>query len=48
MSEDLKAEIEGLKAENENLKNKKSTEGSLSMKVSEKVRYRYMEWVASQ
>src|ERR1700675_2681764 len=36
MSDDLKAEIERLKAENENLKNKKSTEGSLSMKVSEK------------
>jgi hypothetical protein len=36
MSEELKAEIERLKAENEGLKNKKSTEGSLSMKVSEK------------
>jgi len=36
MSEDLKAEIERLKVENENLKNKKSSEGSLSMKVSEK------------
>jgi hypothetical protein len=36
ISEDLKAEIERLKAENENLKNKQSTEGSLSMKVSEK------------
>ena len=36
MSEDLKAEIELLKAENENLKDKKSTAGSLSMKVSEK------------
>jgi hypothetical protein len=36
MSEDLKAEIERLKAENENLKDKKSTAGSLSMKVSEK------------
>jgi hypothetical protein len=36
MSDDLKAEIERLKAENENLKNKKTTEGSLSMKVSEK------------
>jgi hypothetical protein len=36
MSEDLKAEIERLNAENENLKNKKTTEGSLSMKVSEK------------
>jgi hypothetical protein len=36
MSEDDKAEIERLRAENERLKNKKSTEGSLSMKVSEK------------
>jgi hypothetical protein len=36
MSEDVKAEIERLRAENENLKNKKSTEGALSMKVSEK------------
>ena len=36
MSEDDKAEIERLRAENESLKNKKSTEGSLSMKVSEK------------
>ena len=36
MSEDPKAEIERLKAENENLKDKKSTAVSLSMKVSEK------------
>jgi hypothetical protein len=36
MSEDNKAEIERLRAENESLKNKKSAEGSLSMKVSEK------------
>ena len=36
MSEDDKAEIERLRAENESLKSKKSTEGSLSMKVSEK------------
>ena len=36
MSEDDKAEIERLRAENESLKNKKLTEGSLSMKVSEK------------
>src|SRR5580700_3014112 len=36
MSEDFKAEIERLRAENESLKNKKSTDGSLSMKVSEK------------
>jgi hypothetical protein len=36
MSEDDKAEIERLRAENERLKTKKSTEGSLSMKVSEK------------
>lgn len=36
MAEDLKAEIERLKAENEALKNKKSSRGVLSMKVSEK------------
>lgn len=36
MSDDLKAEIERLKAENENLKNKKMGKGTLSMKVSEK------------
>ncbi len=36
MSEDLKAEIERLKAENDALKNKKSSSGSLSFKVSEK------------
>lgn len=37
MSEDLKAEIERLKAENANLKNKKSGGGgTLTMKVSEK------------
>ncbi|MGZ3744556.1 MAG: hypothetical protein ACXWRE_10910 [Pseudobdellovibrionaceae bacterium] len=36
MSDDLKAEIERLKAENEALKNKKNTKGALSMKVSEK------------
>ena len=36
MSEDLKAEIEKLKAENEELKNKKQNRGTLSMKVSEK------------
>ncbi|MGE3975239.1 MAG: hypothetical protein AB7F59_12005 [Bdellovibrionales bacterium] len=36
MSEDLKAEIEKLKAENEALKNKKMGKGTLSMKVSEK------------
>lgn len=35
MSEDLKAEIERLKAENANLK-KPSERGTLSMKVSEK------------
>ena len=33
---DMKAEIERLKAENEALKNKKSSRGVLSMKVSEK------------
>jgi hypothetical protein len=36
MSEDLQAEIERLKAENEALKNKKNARGVLSMKVSEK------------
>jgi len=36
MADDLKAEIERLKAENEALKNKKSAGGTLSMKVSEK------------
>ena len=36
MSEDLKAELERLKAENEALKNKKTSRGILSMKVSEK------------
>jgi hypothetical protein len=36
MSDDMKAELERLRAENEALKNKKSTSGTLSMKVSEK------------
>ena len=36
MSEDLKAEIDRLKAENESLKKKKVGSGSLTMKVSEK------------
>ncbi len=36
MSDDLKAEIERLKAENEALKTKKGAKGTLSMKVSEK------------
>jgi hypothetical protein len=36
MSDDLKAEIERLKAENDALKSKKSASGSLSFKVSEK------------
>lgn len=36
MSEDLKAEIERLKAENSALKSKKPSPGTLSMKVSEK------------
>jgi hypothetical protein len=35
MSEDMKAELERLRAENEALKNKKNN-GTLSMKVSEK------------
>lgn len=36
MSEDMKAELERLRAENEALKKKKPTSGTLSMKVSEK------------
>ncbi len=36
MSEDMKAELERLRAENEALKNKKNARGTLSMKVSEK------------
>jgi hypothetical protein len=36
MSEDMKAELEKLRAENEALKKKKSSSGTLSMKVSEK------------
>jgi hypothetical protein len=36
MSDDLKAEIDRLRAENEALKNKKVSAGQLSMKVSEK------------
>lgn len=36
MSEDMKAELERLRAENDALKNKKSGGGALSMKVSEK------------
>lgn len=36
MSEDLKAELEKLRAENEALKKKKPAAGTLSMKVSEK------------
>lgn len=36
MSDDLKAEIERLKAENSALKSKKPSPGTLSMKVSEK------------
>lgn len=36
MSDDMKAELERLRAENEALKNKKSGSGTLSMKVSEK------------
>jgi hypothetical protein len=36
MSDDIKAELERLRAENEALKNKKSSSGSLTMKVSEK------------
>lgn len=36
MSEDMKTELERLRAENEALKNKKSGSGTLSMKVSEK------------
>lgn len=36
MAEDLKAEIERLKAENQALKSSKPARGTLSMKVSEK------------
>lgn len=36
MSDDMKAEIERLKAENNALKAKKPAQGTLSMKVSEK------------
>lgn len=36
MSEDMKTELERLRAENEALKNKKNNSGTLSMKVSEK------------
>ena len=36
MAEDLKAELERLKAENAALKNAKPARGTLSMKVSEK------------
>ncbi len=36
MSEDMKAELERLRAENEALKAKKPARGTLSMKVSEK------------
>ena len=36
MSDEMKAELERLRAENEALKNKKSARGTLSMKVSEK------------
>jgi hypothetical protein len=36
MSEDMKAELERLKAENEALKKSKPSPGTLSMKVSEK------------
>ena len=36
MSEDMKAEIDRLKAENEALKSTKTSRGTLSMKVSEK------------
>ena len=36
MAEDLRAELERLKAENEALKSKKGSGGALSMKVSEK------------
>ena len=36
MSEDMKAELERLRAENEALKKKKTGGGALSMKVSEK------------
>lgn len=44
MSEDLKAELEKLKAENAALKSNKTPRGTLSMKVSEKERYQSMGW----
>jgi len=36
MSDEMKAELDRLRAENEALKNKKNARGTLSMKVSEK------------
>ncbi len=36
MSDEMKAELERLRAENEALKSKKANSGTLSMKVSEK------------
>lgn len=36
MAEDMKAELDRLRAENEALKNGKNSRGTLSMKVSEK------------
>jgi hypothetical protein len=36
VSDDMKAELDRLRAENEALKNKKNGRGTLSMKVSEK------------
>ena len=36
MSDDMKSELERLRAENEALKSKKTSGGTLSMKVSEK------------
>jgi hypothetical protein len=36
MSDEMKAELERLRAENEALKTKKGTSGTLTMKVSEK------------
>lgn len=46
--EDLKAELERLKAENESLKQTRKTTGSMSFKVSEKERCRYTASAAFQ
>ena len=47
MAEDLKAEIERLKAENQKLKASKPERGTLTMKVSEKGALSIYEWADS-